>query len=142
MNRPTWLYLVLALPMMGIGAAMLLASFGVFGHPASHPGDAPDWIGIVIGFIFLAGPAAAIVNASGALASPLLRAVGALLGYFVVAGLALLFSWTAFGPGARNFSGSGAFLGPFVGRAAFGVAGVLTWLALGWGAIRWFNRGR
>ena len=36
---------------------------------------------------------------------------------FVTLGLAIVFVWIGFGPGERHFSGSGAFLGPLVGRA-------------------------
>ncbi|HWC62816.1 MAG TPA: hypothetical protein VG501_04275 [Rhizomicrobium sp.] len=58
----------------------------------------------------------------------------------IVIGLGALFSWVAFGPGERDFSGSGAFLGPGIGRAMFGLMAVLTWLVLVWSAIRWLKR--
>jgi hypothetical protein len=151
MMRATLIRLVVIVPAAVIGAVMLLASLGVFGRPVSHPGDAPDWIGALIGFIFLGGAGAAFISVvSGAAdqsngefpsgTSALVRTMSGVLGVAVTIVLGIAFVWVGFGPGERHFTGSGAFMGPFVGRAMFGLFGMLTFLFVGWTGFRWLKR--
>src|SRR5580698_9309658 len=124
------IYLIFIVPMMAIGGFMLLRSLDVLGPIPPSP-DGPAWLGALIGFVFVAGSSSALIkivfggdnlgNNGLPQSAPLaVRVVYGGLGYSIVAGLAALFSWVAFGPGERHFSGSGAFLGAGVGRAAFG----------------------
>ena len=147
MIRATAIRLMVIFPAMAIGGWMLLASLGVFGHPVRHPGDAPDWMGALIGFLFFGGASAAIINvvygAAGQMPSgaPVLaRILSGALGVAVTLGLAITFVWVGFGPGERHFTGSGAFLGPLVGRAMFGLFGLLTLIVICWMGIRRLKR--
>src|SRR5579863_5517860 len=127
----TIIYSVFALATIGIGGFIMLRSIGAFG-PVASTADGPAWLGAVIGFVFFAGGASVALKAIfGALDSNLselptetpapVRFVYNGLGIGIVVGLGTLFGWVAFGHGERHFSGSGAFLGPFVGRAMFGL---------------------
>jgi hypothetical protein len=151
MIRATAIRLIVIFPAMAIGGWMLLASLGVFGQPARHPGDAPDWIGALIGFLFFGGASAAMINVvygaadqtSGQLPSgapALARILSGALGVAVALGLAIVFVWVGFGPGERHFTGSGAFLGPLVGRAMFGLFGLLTFIVVCWMGVRQLKR--
>ena len=151
MTRATAIRLIVILPAMAIGGYILLAAFGVLPHPARHPDDAPDWVGALVGFVFFGGASAACISVlygaadrpDGQLpadAPPLARLLAATLGAAVALGLAALFIWVGFGPGERHFTGSGAFLGPYVGRAMFGGFGILTGIVIGWMAIRGIRR--
>jgi hypothetical protein len=146
------LYCLIALITAGIGGFMMLWSLGVFG-PVAATADGPLWLGTVMGYVFFAGGACVLLKAcygaldsqGGALppdAPAPVRFLYNLLGFSIAAGLASLFTWIGFGPGERQFSGSGAFLGPSVGRAMFGLGGVLTWAVLTWMAISWARRQR
>jgi len=149
MNRATLIRLLFIVPALAIGGWMLLASLGVFGHPVRHPADGPDWIGALIGFVFFGGASAALINVvygaadqpSGQLPSDApARILSGALGVAVTLGLATVFVWVGFGPGERQFSGSGAFLGPLVGRAMFGLFGLLTFVVVCGMAVRWLKR--
>ncbi|MGD0191320.1 MAG: hypothetical protein ABSD74_11320 [Rhizomicrobium sp.] len=151
MTRATVIRLIVILPAMAIGGWMLLASLGLFGHFVHHANDAPDWMGALIGFLFFAGALAALVNViygaadrpDGQLPSSapaFARILSGALGVAVAVGLAIAFIWVGFGPGERHFSGSGAFLGPSVGRAMFGMFGLLTLLVAGWLGFRSVKR--
>src|SRR5205814_360162 len=109
---------------------------------AAHEND-PHWLVLCVGLAFLlAGVAIAIqtfghANAAGELppAAPRwMRAVQYLSTFTIVACLGAIGTWVAFGPGEREFSGGLPFLGPavnsMIGRSAFGVGAVLTWLCL------------
>ncbi len=144
------IYSIIALLTIGIGGFIMLHSLGVFGAVTSTK-DAPVWLGVAIGFVFFAGGCSVILKAifgdidsSGGDLPPQAPAAARFLygalGFAIVAGLGALFSWVAFGPGERQFSGSGAFLGAFVGRAMFGLAAVLTWFFLGWSILRRIRR--
>lgn len=145
------IYSTIALLTMAIGGFIMLRSLGVFG-PVTGTADGPIWLGAAIGFVFFAGGCSVILKAiygdldsSGGELAPRAPAAARFLygalGFSIVAGLGSLFTWVAFGPGERQFSGSGAFLGPFVGRAMFGLAAALTWFFLGLSILRWI-RGR
>ncbi len=146
------IYLVFIVPMMAMGAVIMLRCLGAFGPIPTSP-DGPAWLGVLIGFVFLAGSSSALIkiifggdnlgdNGLPQAAPLVIRVVYGALGYSIVAGLAALFTWIGFGPGERHFSGSGAFLGAGVGRAAFGLAGLLVWLVLGWRSVVWIRRRR
>jgi hypothetical protein len=128
----------------------MLRALGAFG-PIATTADAPAWLGAVTGLVFFAGGSCVLLKAIyGALdsnqggpppAAPApVRLFYNILSIGIVVGLGTLFSWVAFGPGERHFSGSGAFLGPVGGRAMFGLGAILTFLALIWSAIRWSKR--
>ena len=151
MTRATAIRLIVILPAMAIGGWMLLASLGVFGQPMRHTDDAPDWMGALIGFLFFGGASAAMINVvygaadqtSGQLPSgapALARILSGALGVAVALGLAIVFVWIGFGPGERHFTGSGAFLGPLVGRAMFGLFGLLTFVVVFWVEVRRLKR--
>jgi hypothetical protein len=133
--------------------AALAAAFGVFyillgarllpvSEAAAHDND-PHWLVLCVGLAFLlAGVAIAIqtfgkANAAGELpaAAPCwMHAAQHLAAFTIAACLAAIGSWVAFGPGEREFSGGLPFLGPavnsMIGRTAFGLGAVLTWLCL------------
>jgi hypothetical protein len=151
MIRATVIRLIVIVPAMAIGGWMLLASLGVFGQPVRHPGDSPDWIGALIGFVFFGGASAALINVVyGAADQPngrfpsgapaFARILSDALGVAVALGLAITFVWVGFGPGERHFTGSGSFLGPLVGRAMFGLFGLLTFIVVSWMGVRWLRR--
>jgi hypothetical protein len=151
MIRATAIRLIVIFPAMAIGGWMLLASLGVFGQPMRHTDDAPDWMGALIGFLFFGGASAAMINVvygaadqmSGQLptgAPALARILSGALGVAVTLGLAIVFVWIGFGPGERHFAGSGAFLGPLVGRAMFGLFGLLTFVIVCWMVVRRLKR--
>jgi hypothetical protein len=60
----------------------------------------------------------------------------------IVASMGIIFTWVAFGPGPRHFSGSGAPLGQTVGRVMFGIVAVLTWITFLAVAIAGVRRAR
>jgi hypothetical protein len=133
--------------------AAIAAAFGVFyillglrllpiSDAAAHEND-PHWLVFCVGLAFLlAGVAVALqafghANAAGELpaAAPRwMRAGQHLTAFMIVACLAAIGTWIAFGPGEREFSGGLPFLSPsansMIGRIAFGVGAVLTWLCL------------
>lgn len=112
--------------------------------------DGPIWLGVAIGFVFFAGGCSVIIKAiygdldsqSGdapAGAPAIVRVLYYAFGVGIVAGLGALFTWISIGPGERQFSGSGAFLGPLVGRAMFGLGALMAWLFLGLSIRRWLK---
>ena len=67
------------------------------------------------------------------------------IAFFIIAGLAALFSWIAFGPGPRHFTIAFAGLimpasGSMMGRAAFGLGALLAWGLLALFVTAWFRR--
>src|SRR5215469_1529874 len=132
-TRAKGIYIVMGLVFLLVGALPFLTMLGVL--PAGHPTDpSPNWIAWVIGLMFTGGGLYIIQiaftgeNPSGDTAAGRFT-IGfrKLLGLFVMAGLASLFSCVAFGPGPRHFSASIGFAGLILpvsgdamGRAAFG----------------------
>ena len=124
---------------LAIGVFIVLQALGVI--PTSGM-NAPAWVGVLSGLVFVLGGLAIMLQAVGgasaatgelpASAPGWMRAtqyVGVLL---VFAVFALIGSWVAFWPGERAFGMSlagfeGAAPG-LVGRAAFGFGAVITWL--------------
>jgi hypothetical protein len=142
---------------VGMGLVLLLISLGVIPvNPRSVHG--PMWIVAAAGIAFmLAGLSIAVgaihgVSATGELpkdTSWWMRLFYYVVGLVAVGALASIGTWVAFGPGDRNFSGTGFFLlsaegRDTAGRIIFGFGAVLTWLiaiALAVsGARKLFNR--
>ena len=101
----------------------------------------PGWLAIVIGLIFMSGGGAVIIqtvfkggNPSDAglpATAPLgFRLIQNTLVFMIVAGLGIVSSWVAFGPGPRQFTGSGAVFGETGGRIAFGIGASIIWIVL------------
>jgi len=126
------------------GLFFVLVSLGIV--PLQGKAKAPMWVVALAGLCFLLGglavlvPAAVtgVVRADGELpeGSPQwLRLVQYLFGLAIFASFAAIGSWVAFGPGVRSFgsnlpllSSSGA--NEMIGRIAFGIGAVITWLCL------------
>jgi hypothetical protein len=126
---------------VAIGVFFLLIGLGVVPvNPRSVHG--PLWIVSAAGIAFmLAGISIAVgaihgVSETGDLpkdAGWWMRLFYTVTGVIIAGALASIGSWVAFGPGPRNFSGTGLFLlspeaGDVVGRILFGFGAVLTWL--------------
>jgi hypothetical protein len=145
------IYGTLALLTMGIGGFTMLRSLGAFG-PVAGTADGPIWLGVAFGFVFVAGGSSVIIKAiygdldsqSGDApvgAPAAVRLLYNAFGLGIVVGLGALFTWVAFGPGERHFTGPDAYLGPWVGRAVFGLGAAMAWLFLGL-TIRWWLKRR
>ena len=132
-----------------VGLIPLLAMTGIL-PPAQHTSadPAPSWMGWLIGLMFLGagvlvmarGIWGGATESDGSLSRTApwaLRALNDVLGTAIACGLAVLFTWAAFGPGPRHFSVGigigGLFLaGPassdMPGRVMFGFGAALGWL--------------
>ena len=124
------------------GLYFVLASLGVV--PLQVRANAPLWIVTLCGLVFLLGGLAVVVpaaitgevRADGELpesAPQWLRLVQYVCGLAIFAAFAMIGSWVAFGPGSRSF-GTNLPLSSgdneTIGRVAFGVGAVITWLCL------------
>jgi hypothetical protein len=122
-----------------IGLYYCLAGLGFF--PSLQKANGPGWIGLMVGLVFLAGGLAVILGGvvraddkSGELPASAPKWVAAvywLLGMLVAAGLAGTGTWVALGSGPRHFILIGPIacsIGETVGRAAFGVGAIISWL--------------
>jgi hypothetical protein len=109
---------------------------GLLKHGLNAVDGEPAWIGILCGLIFVLGGGAVVVQTvindgatpEGELPAGTprwLRFGYQLICLTIVVSLGAIASWVAFGPGERQFSGSGAFLGPTTERAAFGFGAAL-----------------
>ena len=128
---------------VGLGLFMVLIGMGIV-KPDPRSMNGPLWIATCAGLVFmLAGLSVAIgalngVSATGELPRDSgwwMRLLYYVLGFGACAGLALIGSWVAFGPGARSFSGSGMMFAPrdwaeLLGRVIFGLGAVVTWLCV------------
>jgi len=143
-TRPDKGRIAMGLLFVAAGVMPLLAVLGVL-PVAQEGGDpTPSWIIWVAGLIFL-GAGLYIIqtaftgdNPSGDTAAGRF-ALGfrEILVFFILAGFASTFSWIAFGPGQRHFSGGldlgGVILpvsGSSMGRAAFGLGALIAWAML------------
>ena len=141
-----------------------LAASGLLPHGPASSDQAPVWLAWIFGLVFFLAGLAVIVktlaggdlDAGGGLPLTAPRAVRAAYDVIVTAivvSLATLFSWVAFGAGARHFSvyaeggvnsvsldGSGEMSG----RVAFGLAAILGWVIVCSVMVsiarRWFPR--
>lgn len=140
-RRPKKLVIVFALLMVAMGVFYILLGIGIVAPDRARLAAEPLWFRIAFGLAFVLGGTAAIIQmvaGSGNTTTGELRATvpawlrsfyGALC-FAIAALLAAMFSWVAFGPGEREFTGSGAFTGEIGGRIAFGLGAILTWLVL------------
>ncbi len=124
---------------IAIGVFIVLQALGVV--PTSSM-NAPAWVGVLGGLVFVLGGGAVVIQAVGGApastgelpaSAPGWMRVAQYLGVLIVFGaFALIGSWIAFGPGEREIAVSlGGSSGPapaLVGRAAFGFGAVITWL--------------
>lgn len=137
---------------IALGAMIMLAVAGVL---PSKGGQAPAWVIACAAAIFvLAGGLLVLRSFMGGDMNDrelprgvplLLRAVYYAAGLGVVAALATVGTWVAFGPGERAFSISIPFLGSgpgneWIGRAAFGIGAAFTWLFFLVAAVAWWRK--
>ncbi len=130
-----------------IGTTPFLVLVGVLPAGTPSPDSQPEWLAFAIGLVFICGGISVMIkgfvtgNADGdlpATAPPAMRAIYHGLGIAIAGLLAALFSWVAFGPGARHFSMSaGGFTAPagaggdVVGRVLFGAVALMGWFMVG-----------
>jgi len=125
----------------GLGLYLMAISAGLLPMPGGRGNlHAPQWVGVLAGFVFFFGGAAAVMqvfgraNAQGELpaTAPAWMRVGQRLVLLVVlACCATLGTWVALFGEARQFSGSfdGVPLGAIVARIGFGFGALLAWTA-------------
>jgi hypothetical protein len=148
----------------GIGTAVMglfYILYTLYANPGSQ--NEPWWLAFVFGLAFLLGGIAVVIQTALATGNPpnddlplpattprLLKSIYRMMVLGIIASLGIIFTWVAFGPGPRHFTGSGAPLGQTVGRVMFGIGAVLIWITFVAAAIvgvrrlltqRW-NRGR
>jgi hypothetical protein len=142
---------VLALVTAAMGAFEMVVASGVITLGPERVHDDPRWASVLVGLIFLLGGAAVVIRGivgsdeqdpDGLPASTpgWIRAVARLMALTIVVSFGAVFSWIGFGPGERNFEGSGAILGQTAGRAMFGLMAGLILLVLGSMAVAQLRR--
>ena len=130
-----------ALGVLTTAIGVYFALVGIDAAPPPGRVNGPVWLTFLVALVFFAGGVAVIVrgmtggdNRSSELPFDTPRWVGViywLTTVMVATGLAGIGTWVAFGPGERQFSMSGPVAGPVgdtVGRIAFGIGAVITWL--------------
>jgi len=150
-----------------MGAFVIAGAMGLFGLDLHPKDEAPRWIGVCAGAIFVAGGLAVMLQSlpaakpapDGGLSpnSPRwAQLVSLAFGLSIVGGLAAIGLWIAFGPGERHFSGGASFGGIGVsetlggtpaseifGRVVFGFGAVCACLVFALflvGGARWLLR--
>lgn len=127
----------------GAGLYFTLIGAGVL-PPPKGGANAPGWIVVCAGLAFLLGGIAVLrqaipggeVGPDGKLpdeAPRWMHVMHHMTGVAVLALLAAIGSWVAFGPGPRSFTASSSLTGSFdpgewAGRVAFGLGALLVWL--------------
>ena len=125
------------------GLYLMLVGLAVLPVPGGRSNlHGPLWIALLLGIaVFLAGVCALIqaigrAKAGGDLpadAPQWMRVAQYLIGVALFAAFAMIGSWVAFGSGERAFSGSFMWFdgatNAAIGRTAFGIGAVITWLA-------------
>jgi hypothetical protein len=131
---------LIGLAAVAVGLYLLLTGLGVLPKPRGPSGAL--CVATVAGIAFLfAGISIAFgavhgVSAKGELpkdAGWWSRLLYYVLGLVACGSLAVIGSWVAFGPGLRQFGGTGMFLlspesNNLIGRIVFGIGALLTWL--------------
>jgi hypothetical protein len=138
-RRHDWRLLIIGTILAGGGFYFVLVGLGLTPAPSKLHG--PNWLALATGLVFFATGLSVLVR--GWLAVPdnqpnlpadapvAFVAIQWLAALTVIAGLASIGTWIAFGAGARHFSLSLPFVSPLaegVGRAAFGIGAIITWL--------------
>jgi hypothetical protein len=129
---------------VGLGLFIGLSAFGII--PGGKAAGSERWVGLIVGLAFACGGIAvtlqtatgATPGGAGASEPPgtpkWVRPTLTLLSLAIVASLAAIASWVAFGPGTRAFSGPIPFLPGWLneslGRAVFGFGAILAWIML------------
>jgi hypothetical protein len=135
--------LVIGLIAGGVGLYFALIGLGIVPPPGGKKAlHAPLWIVFFAGLVFLLGGGALLLHLmSGAKSTDddfpasapwWMRVVRYLAMVAIFVSFALIGSWVAFGPGERAFTVSAPFgsgpAGDIVGRIAFGIGAMITWL--------------
>jgi hypothetical protein len=138
-SRPDWGLLAIGAVLAGGGLYFILVGLSVAPAPSKLYG--PNWIALAVGLVFFSAGASVLVR--GWLAVPdkqpnlpddapaIAVAIQWLAALTVIAGLAGIGTWVAFGAGTRQFSMSLPVWGSvaeLIGRAAFGFGAIITWL--------------
>lgn len=157
---PNKVTIVVGVMTLLLGCVPFLALAGILPHGNEPTDPAPSWMGWTVGAVFVAAGLIVIMrgalgsagDSSGSLPDTAPRALRVLhdaLGVGIAGGLALMFSWTAFGPGPRHFTAnidglvmqtSGS--GDTIGRVAFGFGAVVIWCVTGAFALSTLRRWR
>lgn len=135
----------LGLILIAAGLALVLLAVGLVLGPGASDA-APRWVVAGAGLMLALGGAAMIVGYAVAGGVGLdgdlppgtpwrVRLIQYLLGLGIIAWLAAIATWIAFGPGPRAFTVTLPFIGrgpgdETVGRAVFGAGAVLLWVLL------------
>jgi hypothetical protein len=135
----------MAAALAAMGLAIIFMAVGMLPGAEASP-EAPPWVGVCAGGVFVLCAAALVIGfavagglgPSGDLPSGTpfaLRLAQYLIGLSIVASMAAIASWVAFGPGPRTFTSSGTIssassVSPIMGRVAFGIGALLCWLCL------------
>lgn len=101
---------------------------------------APGWVIIACGLVFAMGGVMCYTESLG-------DNVNSLFACVLLVAFASVFSWVAFGPGEREFTGSGSIgpiavverVGETMGRIAFGFGAIMIWTITAAVAVRWFR---
>jgi hypothetical protein len=125
-----------------IGLYFMIVGLGLV--PSPGKAKAPMWVVFLAGLAFFLGGIAALMPALAGKATgpdgelppsaPQWLWIGQyLMMVAIFASFAMIGSWVAFGPGTRSFSMSMPFFstnnaGEWIGRIAFGIGAVITWL--------------
>ncbi len=134
-----WSLLGFGAVLSGGGLYFALVGFSLLPAPSKING--PNWLAVAVGLVFFAAGASVLVR--GLLGVPdnqpdlpadapaAFKLIQWLAMFVIIASLASIGSWIAFGPGPRAFSTSLPIWGSFaaaVGRTVFGIGAVITWL--------------
>jgi hypothetical protein len=134
-----WTLWAFGLAMASGGFYLALVGLGLFSPPSRIHG--PNWLGFAAGLVFFAGGLSLLVRAWLHVpdkqanlpdnAPAIAVAIQWLAALIIIAALASIGTWIAFGPGPRQFSMSlpvWGSLAEMIGRAVFGFGAILTWL--------------
>jgi len=138
-RRHDWSLLAIGAVFAGAGIYFILVALGLAASPSRLYG--PDWLAFATGLVFLAGGVSVTVR--GWLAVPdhqsnlpadapaAAAAIQWLAALLIIVALASIGTWIAFGSGEREFGTNLPVQGSLresIGRVAFGIGAVITWL--------------
>jgi hypothetical protein len=134
-----WTLLAIGIALAGGGFYLALVGLGLARSPSHING--PNWLGFAAGLVFFAAGLSVLVRAWLRVpdkqanlpddAPAIAVAIQWLAALTVVAALASIGTWIAFGAGTRQFPMSLPVWGSvaeLIGRAAFGFGAIITWL--------------